>query len=51
MCRPGSGAQSAVMNFHHEMTEALVRTHQRELEREAATRRLARILRRRRRTD
>jgi hypothetical protein len=51
MCRPGSGAHAASMNYHHEMTRELVRTHQRELEREAATRRLARILRRRRRTN
>ena len=51
MCPPGSGAQSGAMNFHHEMTDALVRTHQRELEREAATRRLARVLRRKRRTN
>jgi hypothetical protein len=51
MWRPGSGAQSAPMTYHHEMMRALVQTHQRELEREAATRRLARILRRRRRTN
>jgi hypothetical protein len=38
------------MFYHHDMTRELVRSHQRELEREAATRRLARIVRRRRRS-
>jgi hypothetical protein len=51
MCRPGSGAHSAPMTYHHETMRALVQSHQRELEREAATRRLARILRRKRRND
>jgi hypothetical protein len=51
MCRPGSVAHSDRMTYHHEMMRALVETHQRELEREAATRRLARILRRKRRTN
>jgi hypothetical protein len=51
MCRPGSGAHRGAMTYHHEMMRALVETHQRELEREAATRRLVRILRRKRRTS
>lgn len=46
----GSGAQHGAMILHHpEMTRELVRTHQRELERDAAVRRFARINRRHRR--
>jgi hypothetical protein len=51
MCRAGSGAHARSMTYHHEMMRALVQSHQRELERKAATRRLARILRRNRRTS
>jgi hypothetical protein len=51
MRRPGSGAHARPMMNHHEMMRALVETHQRELEREAASRRLARILRRKQRTS
>ena len=51
MWRPGSGAHPGPMTYHHEMMRALVETHQRELEREAATRRLARVLRRKRHTN
>lgn len=45
-----SGAHAAGMFLHHDMTRELVRSHQRELQREAASRRLARVLRRRRRS-
>jgi hypothetical protein len=37
------------MILHHDIAQELVRSHQRELEREAAGRRLARIVRRQRR--
>jgi hypothetical protein len=46
----GSGAHAVAMFLHHpEMTRELVRTHQRELERDAAARRFTRIARRTRR--
>lgn len=51
MCPGGSGAHAGDMILHHDTARALIRTHQRELEREAATRRLARIVRRRQRAD
>lgn len=51
MCAGGSGAHAGDMILHHpEMTRELVRTHQRELERDAAGRRFARIAHRARNT-
>ena len=49
MCAATSGAQSGpMMNINHDMARELVRAHQRELEREAASRRFARRVRRER---
>jgi hypothetical protein len=49
MRRATSEAQGGVMNINHDMARALVRAHQRDLEREAASRRFARRQRRDRR--
>ena len=47
MCRGGSEAHPVVMfALHHDMARALVETHQHDLQREAATRRFVRKVRR-----